>query len=161
MSHSHILSSLTPREAVTDAVHRALIGLDRNGVSIFNSAFAGEDVLFSINDGSGRIYENLTAVRTEILGLIGPMDTTHMLSNVRVDIKLGVNTASLTAYASGQHCPPGKGKESDTPKFLVGGEFFVYLVKDKSDGLWKMTKWVLDVIWTQGDASVMQRSQEA
>jgi SnoaL-like domain len=92
-------------------------------------------VSFSINDGSGGIYENLTAVRTEILGLVGPMDTTHMLSNVRVDIKDGANAASLMAYASGQHCPPGRGKEPVAPKFLAGGEFFVDLVKNNSDGL--------------------------
>lgn len=85
------------------------------------------------------------------------MDTTHMISNVRVDVKDGADTASLTAYALAQHCPPGKGKELDAPKYLVGGEYWIDLVRDEGDGLWKIKKWVLDVIWRQGDASIMQR----
>ena len=80
-----------------------------------------------------------------------------MISNVRVDVKDGADTASLTAYALAQHCPPGKGKEPDASKYLAGGEYCIDLIKDEADGLWKIKKWVLNVIWSQGDASVMQR----
>ena len=79
-----------------------------------------------------------------------------MISNVRVDVKDGADTAFLTAYALAQHCPPGKGIEPDGPKLLVGSEYLVDLVKDEGDGLWKIKKWVLNVSWRQGDASVMQ-----
>lgn len=81
-----------------------------------------------------------------------------MISNVRVDVKDGADTASLTAYALAQHCPPGKGKEPDAPKYLVGGEYWIDLMRDEGDGLWKIKKWVLNVVWRQGDASLMQRS---
>lgn len=82
-----------------------------------------------------------------------------MLSNIRVEYKAGADTASLTAYALAQHCPPGRGKEADGPKYLVGGEYRVDVVRGEEGGemVWKMKKWVLDIIWTQGDASVMQR----
>lgn len=80
-----------------------------------------------------------------------------MLSNIRVDVKEGADTASLVAYALAQHCPPGRGKEPDGPKYLTGGEYWIDLVRDESDGLWKIKKWVLDIVWRQGDASVMQR----
>ena len=73
-----------------------------------------------------------------------------MVSNVRVDVKDGANTASLTANALAQHCPPGKGKEPDAPKFLVGSEYGIDLIRDETDGLWKIKKWVLDVLWRQG-----------
>jgi hypothetical protein len=154
MSHAHILTSLTEREAITDALYRAIIGFDSNDVAILNSAFSGEDVdiVFNANPISG-----LDAVRTQLLDFVGPMDTTHMINNVRVDVKDGASTASLTAYALAQHCPPGRGNEPDGPKFLAASEYFIDLVKDKSDGVWKIKKWAMKIIWSQGDASVMQR----
>jgi hypothetical protein len=154
MSHPQILTSLTEREAITDALYRAVIGFDSNDVSIFNSAWSGPDVTF---DMSGNIIEGLDAIRTRVLDVVGPMDTTHMVSNVRVDVKYGASTSSLTAYALAQHCPPGKGVEPGSPKFLTASEYFVDLVKDNSDGLWKIKKFTMKIIWTQGDASVMQR----
>jgi hypothetical protein len=159
MAYPHTLTSLTPREAITDALYRAIIGFDRNDVPIFNSAFAGEDVIFEIRAGESesRIVNSLSTIRTQVLAHVGPMDTSHTISNVRVDVKDGADTAYLSAYAMAQHCPPGRGKEPDGPKYLVGGEYRVDLVKDEGDGLWKIKKFVLDVIWRQGDASVMQR----
>lgn len=157
MSRSHSLTSLTLREAITDALYRALIGFDRNDVSIFNSAFVGEDIVFELHDGDIKTINSLSTIRTQVLAHVGPMDTTHMISNVRVDVKNGEDTASLTAYALAQHCAPGKGREPDAPKYLVGGEYWIGLERDEVDGLWKIKKWVLDVIWRQGDASLMQR----
>jgi len=154
MSHPHILTSLTEREAVADALYRAIIGFDTNDVSIFNSAFSGPDVVFDL---SGNVINGLDAIRTQLLDFVGPMDTTHMISNVRVDVKDGASTASLTAYALAQHCPSGKGGEPGGPKYLTASSYFLDLVKDKSDGLWKIKKWAMKIIWTQGDSSVMQR----
>ena len=156
MSYPLTLTSLSPREAITDAVYRAVIGFDRNDVSMLNSAFAGEDVTFG---SSGRMITSLTTARETVLAHVGPMDTTHTISNVRIDHKDGADTAQLKCYALAQHCPPGRGKEPDGPKLLVGGEYDIDLVRDEKDGLWKIKKWILDVIWRQGDASVMQRPE--
>jgi SnoaL-like domain len=158
-SYPHKLPSLTPREAITDALYRALIGFDRHDIPIFTSAFAGEDVTFEIHDGSNepRTVNGLSTIQNTVLAQVGPMDTTHMISNVRVDVKDGADTASLTAYALAQHCPPGRGKEPDGPKFLAGAEYMIDLVRDGEDGLWKIKKWVLDVVWRQGDRAVIER----
>jgi hypothetical protein len=157
MSYPHILHSVTPREAITDAIYRVLLGLDRYDISIFNSAFAGEDIIFELRDGNTRTITSVSAWRKEILDHIGPMDTTHMISNVRVDIKEGADTASLTSYVVAQHCLPGTGRDPNSPKYLVGAEYFTDLVRDDTDGLWKIKKWVVDTIWSQGDASVMPK----
>ncbi|KAI9740848.1 MAG: hypothetical protein M1818_004453 [Claussenomyces sp. TS43310] len=154
MSHPHILTSLTEREAIADALQRAVIGFDSNDVSIFNSAWSGPDAVFDLN---GNIINGLDAIRTQVLDIVGPLDTMHMISNVRVDVKDGASTASLTAYALSQHCPPGRGGEPDGPKYLAGTTYFLDLVKDQRDGLWKIQKWVIKIIWTQGDRSVIQR----
>lgn len=157
MSYPLSLTSLTPREAVTDALYRAINGFDRNDISILISAFV-EDASFELHDGGNvRSVNGVSDLRTQVFDRVGPMDTMHMISNVRVDVKDGANTAFLTANALAQHCPPGRGKEPDGPKWLVGGEYSIDLVKDEEDGLWKVKKWVMKVIWRQGDPSVMGR----
>jgi hypothetical protein len=154
MSYPHILTSLTESEAVADALYRAIIGFDSNDVSIFNSAFLA-DAAFEM---SGNLIDGRDAIRTQLLDRVGPMDTTHIVSNVRVDVKDGASTASLTANAMAQHCPPGKGGEPDGLYLLTGAMYFIDLVKDESDGLWKVKKWAMRIIWRQGDRAVMESS---
>ena len=157
MSYPSFLPNLNTKEAITDALYRAVIGFDHNDISIFDSTFAGEDVLFELNLGVNekRTINGLSALKAQVLGRVGPMDTTHMISNIRVNHKEGEDTASMTAYALAQHCPPGRGKEADGPKYITGGEYAIDLVKDHGDGMWKIKKWVCEIIWTQGDHSVM------
>ncbi|KAL9617233.1 MAG: hypothetical protein Q9160_007961 [Pyrenula sp. 1 TL-2023] len=156
MSCNLSLPSLTPREAVADAMYRALIAFDRNDVSMFNTIFAGEDSTLELISGEKKAYTGLSALRKELFDHVGPLDTTHMVNNVRVDVKDGADTASMTAYVLAQHCPPGRGREPDGPKWLAGGEASLSFVWDEKDGLWKVKKWVMEVMWSQGDPSVMQ-----
>ena len=149
------LTSLTPREAIADALYRAIIGFDRNDIPFFNSAFAGEKVTFAIKGDDSRTAHDLSTVRNTTLAHVGPMDTTHMISNIRIDVQDEADTASLTCYALAQHFSVGKGQEPGSPQLLVAGEYAVDLVKDEDDGLWKIKKWISDVIWRQGDRSVM------
>jgi hypothetical protein len=46
----------------------------------------------------------------DILEHVGPMDTTHTISNVRVSMKDGANTVSFTSLVLAQHALPGQGK---------------------------------------------------
>jgi hypothetical protein len=154
MSLPHVLTSLSPREAITDAVYRAVQAFDDNDVAIFNSAFINDEATFDLN---GHVFENLEAVRTQLLSLVGPMDTLHQLSNIRIEIEDSTSTARLTCYAVAQHCPPGKGNEPDGPKLIAGSRYNVDLVKDKSDGAWKIKKFAMKLIWRAGDLSVMER----
>lgn len=148
------LSSLTQREAVADALYRAAIGCDHHDTALFNSAWAGEDVVMEIHDDKERVIPNLSLIRTHVLDKVGPMDTTHNISMVRVNLEDGADTATVTATSMAQHCPPGQGRDPARPKYTVGGEYSVELVKDEA-GVWKIKKLVLNVIWTTGDASLM------
>ncbi|KAH8801792.1 hypothetical protein F5884DRAFT_807864 [Xylogone sp. PMI_703] len=154
MSYPHALSSLTPREAVADGLYRALLAFDRNDPTLLKSAIAGEDILLKSGD---REVTSLAVIEAELFAHIGSMDTTHTPSNIRIDLKEGGKIASLTANAVAQHCPPGRGREPDGPKYLVGGEYQIELILDEVDGLWKIRKWIMNVIWSQGDASIMER----
>jgi hypothetical protein len=153
MSHPHALTGLTEREAITDALYRAIISCDRNDASMLDTAFSSNP---TVTIAGGPSITGLDALRAQLLDFVGPKDTQHIISNVRVDIK-DSTTASLTCYALAQHAPPGQGPDPDGPKLMAGGEYFMDLVKDEEDGLWKIEKWELKVIWRQGDRSVMQR----
>jgi hypothetical protein len=153
-SYQIILSSLTPREAITDALHRCFIALDRNDVVMFDSAFAGEDINLT-HSSAPNPFTSLSALKSGIFARVGPLDTTHMLNNVRIDYKDGEEKASMKAYALCQHAPPGRGKQPDGPKFTTGVDYTVDVVRSQEDGLWKISKAVLEVVWTQGDHSVM------
>jgi ketosteroid isomerase-like protein len=155
MPHAHILHSLSEREAITDALYRAILGFDNNDVSIFNSAWSGPEVVFDL---SGNNINGLDNIRKQLLDFAGPLDTTHMISNIRVDVKDGASSASLTAYALAQHCLLGTGREPGGRKYLAASTYSIDLVKDESDQVWKIKKWAMKIIWTQGDESVMQRA---
>jgi hypothetical protein len=75
---------------------------------------------------------------------MGPMDTTRMISNVRVVHKDGAYTAQLKYYELAQHFPPGKGTR--WPKLLMAGEYDIDLERDEAMTCGRFKKWVLDVI---------------
>jgi hypothetical protein len=154
------LPSLSERDAIADALYRAAIGCDHNDAALFNSAWAGEDVSFEIHDDNKRVMSGLSVIRKNILEVVGPMDTTHSTSTVRVNLKGGADTATLTAISTAQHCPPGMGRDPTGPKYTTGGEYAVDLIRDES-GVWRIKRLVLRIIWTQGDPSVVWPKSEA
>jgi len=73
---------------------------------------------------------------------------------VRVELKDGASDAKLTAYGLAQHAAPGTGSKDDGPKYLTGSRYFLDLVK--ADGTWKISKFRMRVVWTQGDPAILQ-----
>lgn len=158
-SFPQTLPSLTQREAIADALYRAAIASDHHDSALFESAWAGEDVSMEIHDDNKRVLQGLSLIRTIVLDKVGPMDTTHNISMVRVNYQDGADTACLTATSMAQHAAPSTGRDPNGVKYAVGGEYAVDLVKDDV-GIWKIKKLVLNVIWTSGDASLMQPPQK-
>ena len=112
-----------------------------------------------IHDDNKRVFQGLSLIRTHVLDKVGPMDTTHNISMVRVNYQDGADTASLTATSMAQHASSGTGRDPNGTKYTVGGEYSVDLIKDEA-GVWKIKKLVLNVIWTSGDASLMRPPPE-
>ena len=153
MAHPIVLSSLSPREAVTDALYRALAGLDLNDRELWDSAWVeGSAARFEMND---TVYDGKDTLDDNIFKPIGPLATHHNISNVRVDLRDGADTAYMTAYAIAQHYRAGEGLNPTTKHLISGAMYFMELVKNSSDGLWKMKKWVMKLIWLDGDGSIV------
>lgn len=153
MSLPTSLSSLGVREAITDAVYRCVLGLDTDDKALFDSAFT-PDASFDLN---GNVMSGLDAIHTGCYDSVSKLDTTHFISNVRVNVRDDGDstTASMTASALAQHYRRKQGTEAGATRLLTGSLYFLELVKDGEDGLWKIKHWKLQLVWTEGDWGVM------
>ncbi|KAL9085259.1 MAG: hypothetical protein Q9165_007693 [Trypethelium subeluteriae] len=155
--HSNIvlISSPSTKDAIVDALYRCVIGLDANDRPLFESAWVKSEAIF---DMDGDVMDGMDAINTKIFDHIGPLDTQHMISNIRVDHKDGADQAYVTAYSLAQHYRAGEGKDPETKRLLSGSSYYVDVIKDGSDGLWKIKRWTMKFIWVEGDMSIVRPS---
>ncbi|KAK5021558.1 hypothetical protein LTS07_010855 [Exophiala sideris] len=154
------ISSLPLREAVADALYRCVLGLDCNDWDMFRSSLAeGEDISMELK-GSISI-KGPDQIKQFIFDFIGPLDTTHHISNIRVDVKDGDDTATLSANAVAQHYREGEGPDPTTAHLMTGSIYVLDLVKDGKDDLWKIKKWSAKIVWRDGDRSIIDRGLSA
>lgn len=150
MSFSINVQGLTEREAIADAIYRGTAAFDTNDYDLLKSAF--------LKDGAFEMFGNVSSgheqIKSQVLDLAGPLETTHFVSNVRVDHKAGADTAHMTCYVQAQHFKPGEGLDPSTKNLLSGSQYFMDLQKD-TDGLWKFKKCLMKTIWLQGDTSIV------
>lgn len=144
------LAGLSEREAITDALNRTLLAYDLNDVTLLESALT-KDIVFEIN---GQVTEGIEAIKTGNFAFVGPINTGHVLGNVRIDHREGAKTASVGACALANHFRPGTGLEKDAPYFMAFSLYDAEAVKE-SDGLWKIKRWKLNILWSTGDPSVL------
>ncbi|KPM43210.1 hypothetical protein AK830_g3355 [Neonectria ditissima] len=147
---------LVDREAVADALYRAAVAFDTNDAALFDSTFMPDGV-FEIN---GRAMTGLPEIHATGLVLIFRVDTTHMVTNMRVNMKPPAgaveepNEASLSATVLSQHFALGKGMEAGQDSLMAGSLYRGELVRDV-DGLWKFTHLGVKATWMEGDYSVI------
>ncbi|SCW00887.1 LAFE_0D00320g1_1 [Lachancea fermentati] len=150
---STYLSSLSTREAVVDALYRFVTGLDTSNIELFDSALT-DDATFDLN---GRVMKGLEEIHTYCYDTISKLDTTHFLCNVRVDYKEKETTANMTATALAHHYPDAQGTVKDSINFVAGSLYSVHLVRKVNDELWQIDQLTLNVVWSEGDMSVIMK----
>jgi hypothetical protein len=150
---------MTGREAVIDALYRCVMAFDTGDTALFDSSFMPDGV-FEVN---GRAMTGLPEIHATGLALILSVDTTHLVSNVRVHMRTGTieagdvkeeNEASLTATVLSQHFAGSKGMELDQKNLMSGSLYRAELTRD-IDGLWKFRHLLIKSTWVQGDYSVV------
>ena len=147
------LTALSPREAVADALQRCLLGVDSNNRALFESG--------CVKDESMVVYAG--DIKLEGWNAIGSffdrvftMVTHHMISNVRVEVKDGADTASMSAHAVARHIRPEDALKVEDTSYTGGCLYVIDLVKDGGDGLWKIKRWELKLLWTTGDRAIVR-----
>ncbi|RYO76445.1 hypothetical protein DL764_010293 [Monosporascus ibericus] len=146
------LTALTPREAVADALHRCLLGIDSNNRDLFESGCLKNESMTVV---AGPItLEGWTAI-SEFFLKLSVLVTTHVTSNIRIELKDGADTASMTAHALAYHVRPDDALKPQDTSYTASSLYSVDLVKDSNDGLWKIKKWEIKILWTTGDRAVL------
>ncbi|KAJ5273915.1 hypothetical protein N7478_009040 [Penicillium angulare] len=152
------LKGLTPREAITDTAYRLARSFDHNDINAFNSAIS-EDAVLELNITEPLMFTGISNIRAATFDRVVKMDTSHMLSNIRVDVQQGAKEATLQCYTLSQHCPLGMGKDVKAPKYLAGAEFMFEMDfhegDGNGDGLWKIRRWIAGLVWAEGDESLI------
>jgi len=156
MAPSTILIGLSTREAIADALYRCVQGIDTNDLTMFKSSVI--DLNKFKLDMNGAEIQGEEIIMEAVFNFVGPMDTTHTISNIRIDVEDdAADTASMTAYAVARHHRQGEGMDPTTPHFTSGGIYTLDLIKDSNDGAWKVANWAVKFVWCDGDASMMAR----
>jgi hypothetical protein len=146
------LTALSPREAVADALHRTLLGIDSNNRDLFESGCLKNESLTVV---AGPFVMNGWAAMNDSFLKLFDLVTTHITSNIRVELKDGADTASLTAHALSYHVRPDDALKPEDTSYTASSLYFIDLVKDSNDGLWKIKKWEIKVLWTTGDSAIV------
>ncbi|KAK1059674.1 hypothetical protein LTR33_013094 [Friedmanniomyces endolithicus] len=147
-------SPANTRDSIIDAVYRGTLAFDTGDATLLESAMTDDAVL----ETGGTTFEGMETIRTKLFGRIAKLDTTHFVTNMRVGFKEGEAAASVTAGFLAQHYREGQGVVPDATRYLVGGVYFIELVKDGKDGkdgLWKAKHWRVKPTWSEGDRGVM------
>ncbi|TKA73911.1 hypothetical protein B0A55_05045 [Friedmanniomyces simplex] len=145
------LAGLTTRDSIVDAVYRGTLAFDTGDATLLESAMTDDAVL----ETGGMALEGMGTIRAKLSDLISKLDTTHFVTNLRVDIQDGEAAAHVTANFLAQHYREGQGVQPDATRYLVGGVYLIDMVKDEKDGLWKSKYWKVKPTWSEGDRGVM------
>jgi hypothetical protein len=152
MADAVTLTALTPREAIADALHRCVLGIDTNNQDLFESGCLKNESMALV---AGPIaIDGWTAIN-EFFQRVFVLVTSHVISNIRIEVEDGADTASMTAHAISYHVRPDDALKPEDTSYTASSLYSIELVKDTDDGLWKIKKWEMKILWTTGDIAVL------
>jgi hypothetical protein len=144
------------RHEIADTLHRYAFGLDHGDPDSLASALI-EDCLFDFTPAGGKLgleFPKLTgrqAIMDALLPLIGPLDTSHTVSNLQIEIS--GDSATLYAYVMSQHFMPQQGSRRGSENALLMNRYDCELVRDGQK--WRFKRVTIDNAWVQGDPEIL------
>lgn len=160
--HLNLGPGLSPRDAAADAINRFALSLDLNDASMMRSAFTEDGVL----DKSGLkatlgsdpgCDEGVESIVNTTLAHVGPMASSHHLSNFRVKLNQEQTEAEVICHVLAQHYRPGEGLDPSKHDYLCFGNiYYADVVKhgQGEDALWKIKRMAMHALWCEGDVGV-------
>ncbi|WP_063798141.1 nuclear transport factor 2 family protein [Streptomyces sp. 150FB] len=154
------LQLIVDRAAIADTVHRYAAGLDHGDAELLTSSLT-EDATVDLTPATTKIGLDfpVLAPRETVVGVlipaVGPLDTSHVISNIRTTVD--GDTANVRCYAMAQHFPPGEGPRPErTRQALMMNRYDADLVRD--DKIWRIRRLTIDSAWFSGDPTVLMPS---
>jgi SnoaL-like domain len=157
VNHPTDLAGLLDHHAVVDAVLRYTGALDRADAELMTSALT-EDAVVDLTPATTRlglefpVLAPRATVVGALVGAVGPLDTSHSVTNARSDVR--GDEATLTCYAQAQHFLPGTGPDpARTEHATMMNSYRAELVRDGS--AWRIRHLSIDNLWFDGDPQIL------
>jgi ketosteroid isomerase-like protein len=144
--------SYKDRIAIVDALYRFGAGQDTDDAALFESAFA-KDAALDFTGPAARLGVQMSVMKGRdnivktIMSTVSHLDTTHTVTNPRVEVK--GNTATMFALVEAQHLP----KNDHKSNLLLKNIYRVSLVRER--GKWVIQDMKIDTVWFNGDPAVL------
>jgi hypothetical protein len=89
-----------------------------------------------------------------LIPAVGPLDTSHVISNVRATVD--GDTAHVHCYAMAQHYLPGEGPRPErTRHALMMNRYDADMRRDGDGSTWRISRLTIDSAWFEGDKTVL------
>src|SRR6058998_3654307 len=144
------------RYEIADALHRFAFGLDHGDADSLASTLT-EDCILDFRPAGKKLgleFPKLTgrqAIVDSLLPLLGPLDTSHTVSNLQIEIS--GDSATLYAYVMAQHFMPRQGCRRGSESALLMNRYDCELVRDGEK--WRFRRITIDNAWAQGDPEIL------
>jgi len=146
----------TDRYEIADALHRFAFGLDHGDTDSLSSALT-EGCLLDFRPAGRKLgldFPKLTgrqAIIDALVPLLGPLDTSHTVSNLQIEVN--DNSATLYGYVMAQHFMPRQGPSPGSENALLMNRYDCELTRDGQK--WRFTRMVIDNAWAQGNPEIL------
>ena len=144
------------RYEIADALHRYAFGLDHGDPDSLASAFT-EDCIFDFWPAGKKLgidFPKLTgrqAIVNALIPFLGPLDTTHTVSNLQIEISY--DSTTLYAYVMSQHFMPRQGSRRGSENALLMNRYDCELARDGQK--WRFKRVKIDNAWAQGNPEIL------
>jgi hypothetical protein len=144
------------RYEIADALHRFAFGLDHGDSDSLASALTDDCVLDFRPAGKkvGLEFPKLTgrqAIVDALIPLLGPLDTSHTVNNLQIEIS--EDSATVYAYVMAQHFMPRQGPRPGSENALLMNRYDGQLIRDGQK--WRFRQIIIDNAWAQGNPEIL------
>lgn len=141
------------RIAIIDALYRFGAGQDLKDRRLFESAFTPDAELDFVQPARRlgvdlAVFKGREAIVSGIAAALARLDTTHTVTNPRVEIK--EDTATLFALVEAQHL-----LKSDHQQHLLLKNFYRVKLQRAEEGRWRIARMHIENVWIDGDPRVL------
>jgi hypothetical protein len=149
--------TITDRAEIADALYRYAAGLDFGDAALLESALT-DDATVDLTSATAKLGLDFPAltprdvVVSALASAVGPLDTSHSITNIRIDIT--GDTATARCYAQANHYLPGDGPRPDrTRHALMMNRYDAEMARDGER--WRIRRLQIDCAWFEGDPLVL------
>jgi hypothetical protein len=151
------VQTIVDRAEITDALYRYTAGLDHGDAELLASSLT-HDATVDLTPATAKIGLEFPVLQPRevvvgaLAGAVGPLDTSHSITNVRIEISGDTATARCNAQA--QHYLPGEGPQPDkTRHALMMNRYQAEMIRDGRR--WLIHHLIIDNAWFDGDPAVL------